>query len=105
VFSLETKGFWFVVHWLVGVEIHNHCCKILHAYGQNEMTWDYQIFGDLNVCDRWKGYESYEFDENVWKKFEFGERFERDLNLVRGLNSFFVVLLQVVGALLQVIML
>lgn len=39
------KGFGFVVHWLVGVEIHNHCCKTLHAYGQNEMTQDYQSFG------------------------------------------------------------
>jgi hypothetical protein len=56
-------------------------------------------------CDRWKIYESYEFDENVWKKYEFSERFEKDLNLVRGLNSFVVVLLQVVGVLLQVIML
>jgi hypothetical protein len=28
--------------WLVGVETHNHCCKTLHAYDQNETTWIYQ---------------------------------------------------------------
>lgn len=27
---------------LVGVKIHNHRCKTLHAYCQNEVTWIYQ---------------------------------------------------------------